>query len=390
MGNDSGSIKGRPRKKELLELGYESDSEGNNCDSDDQDEDDTLITRSLDKVNAKKEEGEDEEEDMFASEDEALENQSDTDSKLRGFDMERFEREQGLEEYDLEQNLKISEKLKAGDEDGSSTERLNDYHKLRESTDRLSTMPTIDGVRMEAFNLREEVETGSFDKDMNYIKRKNSDDENEEDSWLKGIDIAEIKKARKAQKKRDENNARRLEHLGSTEELLENLIRLVEPAETPMEALVRLNPKKSKKSEKIEDSQKRKQIVFSITENCETLKNGKGLYEVYDMSREELMRFYQSQAGKEFWPRGTKRDRDELESDNATHNTKESNEDQLDNEYGEKLWEYRWLDSKDEIMGLYSTYEMKYWKETYFNDAVEVRLSGENEFRPIREVEFEA
>ena len=49
-------------------------------------------------------------------------------------------------------------------------------------------------------------------------------------------------------------------------------------------------------------------------------------------------------------------------------------------DYGEKIWEFRWIGDEDEdkvINGPYSSYEMNHWKETYFENKVEVRKIGE-------------
>lgn len=373
--------------KKSLQLGYESDSEDNNYDSDEQDEDSELITKAQDDDEAK----EDEDDDMFASQDEEDQSMLSNNKKQKGFDMDQFEREQGLGKYDTEQNSGFQDIPDASTTSNISIERLQKYDRNSESYNE-SQERLQDGneIQLEAFDLREEAESGNFDKDMNYTKRENSDDENEEDSWLVGIKSAEIRKAREAQQKQDEKMDQLSQSLTATEELLGDLIKLLEPAETPMEALARLRPKKLKRNQKNDDDQERKKIVFSITDLCETLSNDKGIYKVYDMSREALMRSYYAETGKEYQTRGTKRGIEEIEDDGElSSNPKPTNVSQAEYDYGQKIWEYRWLDNKEEVLGMFSSYEMKYWKETYFDNAVEVRLSGEDEFRLISDVDFE-
>lgn len=362
----------RSRNKRSLQLGYESDSEGNNYDSDEGD-DRELITEDDDK------EKEDDNDDMFASEDEE-ESKDNIPVKAKGFDMDQFEKEQGLGKYDLEGKQR-------NNESNTDIEELGKFHNDTEPLE--DSEEPKNEVQLEAFDLREEAETGTFDKDMNYTKRENSDDENEEDVWLTGIKSSEIKKAREAQLKLNKKKDQPLHSFTSTDELLEGLIKLLEPAETPIEALARLRPKKSKRNQKSEADAERKAIVFAITERCEALSNDKGIYTVYDMSREELMRSYYTQTGKEYQTRGIKRGIEEIENDDMSVKQGAENDDPSENEYGEKIWEYRWLDNKNEILGLFSAYEMKYWKDTYFENAVEVRLSGEKEFKPISDVNFE-
>lgn len=381
----------RPRGKQSLELGYESDSEGNNYDSEEEEEDDELITKPQlgDDISEKEKEKEDDDDDMFASEEDEEKKDVIKVAKPKGFDMDQFEREQGLGKYDLEQDSGMNANPDGPNRSQTGNIETQHYRGNIDDLDGSEERPQHGNeVQLEAFNLREEAETGTFDKDMNYTKRENSDDENEEDAWLMGIKGTEIRKAREAQLKLDERKVTPLQSILTTEELLENLIGLLEPAETPMEALVRLSPKKSRKSKKNEDDQERKKMVFSITEFCESLSNEKGIYTVYDMSREELMRSYYSQTGREYQTRGIKRGIDEIEDNDVKPAEQNADEGTLENEYGEKIWEYRWIDSRDDVLGLFSSYEMKFWKETYFNNSVEVRLTGTNEFKPISDVEF--
>ncbi|ONH64949.1 CD2 antigen cytoplasmic tail-binding protein 2 [Cyberlindnera fabianii] len=47
-----------------------------------------------------------------------------------------------------------------------------------------------------------------------------------------------------------------------------------------------------------------------------------------------------------------------------------------------KEWQFRWL-GDSQIHGPYTTHEMKYWKETYFQDRVEVRKIGQDDFTHV-------
>ncbi|KAF8002338.1 hypothetical protein HF325_003303 [Metschnikowia pulcherrima] len=233
---------------------------------------------------------ESEEDDMFASDKEDPVDDDSSDKKKRGFDIDEFEEEQGLKDYIFNEEL-----------DGNTPE-IAEKDDLKDSRNQ---------IQMEAFNLREEVESGKFDQDMNYIQgKKDSDDE--EEPWMAEASAEDILKARKAQ---ESNSFTENKPLRVVLDILQDLISLLEPAETSMEALSRLRPAKRKRAKnlKSEADQARKNMVFKITECCESLVNEKGISSAYDMSREELMRAYAQETGQSYQAKGTKRTIDEME-----------------------------------------------------------------------------
>lgn len=222
-----------------------------------------------------------------------------------------------------------------------------------------------EAVEVEAFNLQDEVNSGKYDQDMNYVGKKDSDDEQEEDAWILDASKTDVLKAKKAQVAQQQRQ-QAAESTQSTAEILDQLIPLLDPAESPMEALARLRPPKKGKS----DKPHRKETVYTITECCELLVSKKGVSDAYDLSREELMRLYQRETGEVYQARGVKRTALDME------------------EAGDAKWEFRWI-GDPAVHGPYSAYEMQYWKESYFEGNVEVRLQNEETFRPVAEVEFE-
>lgn len=128
-------------------------------------------------------------------------------------------------------------------------------------------------------------------------------------------------------------------------EALHQLIELLEPAETPLEALTRCAA----------DTE----TVIKLTECCNVLLLS---FDVYDALKEELLRRYSRETGKEF--RGTKR---RLETD--------TDDDQ---------WYFRWI-GDDEVHGPYSRDQMVEWKYHHFENQVEVRHMTLGDFIPITE-----
>ncbi|KAM9894545.1 hypothetical protein OXX79_008629, partial [Metschnikowia pulcherrima] len=146
------------RKKTQLATGYESDSDGQfqEDDSDDSKESDEEIKTSKPISESEVPDQESEEDDMFASDKEDPVDGDSSDKKKRGFDIDEFEEEQGLKDYRFNEEL-----------DGKTLE-------IAENDD----LDSRNQIQMEAFNLREEVESGKFDQNMNYIQgKKDSDDE---------------------------------------------------------------------------------------------------------------------------------------------------------------------------------------------------------------------
>lgn len=358
-----GNKRQKRSKEHDVQLGYASDSDDNHLvDLDDSDEED-----KSDKEDPDKEASDD---DMFASDKE------EDDKKKNEFDLDRFEQEQGLGKYDEEPELNT--KHSEDPTEAANEDELQDYYNNIEDFDEDTTRSRPkQELQMEAFNLREEAENGEFDKNMNYVQKQPSDDEQDE-AWMAHIRAKDIENARRAQLRQDQAASRTREHV-ATEKLLSDMIAILEPAETPLEALARLRPKKTRRKIKntnlvatLEETE-RKTIVFALTESCERLLNDKGISQIYETTREELMRAFKRETGLDFQDRGVKRSREEPEEDTPS----------------EVLWEYHWLDGEDEEWhGPHTAYEMSYWKDNYFENNVEVRAVGTGVTQHISQTDF--
>lgn len=297
-------------------------------------------------------------------------------------------------EQSLLQEEEISDEAKQTQMDyQNQIEILDDATRLKMAKDKGQ-------VKIEAFNLEEEDEEGNFDLDGNYIRNeKPLDENNTQDQWMDQIKGFEIAKAKVAHEKRErlQKEKRQSSRSSSTASLLRKLIEILEPAETPMEALARFKPQKgsknnSKKFAKSPDHEKeniRKKTVFELTAYCDELINDKGLSEIYDLSREELMRNFKNETGLDFEQekKGKKRSLSEAEIDNEITQEQETSEDHTSQYYEDKIWEYKWVDEEN-VNGPFTSYEMDYWAKNYFQGNVFVRRHGQNPFRHIDEVLF--
>ncbi|KAK2746191.1 hypothetical protein FQN57_003313 [Myotisia sp. PD_48] len=241
--------------------------------------------------------------------------------------------------------------------------------------------------RLDAFNMRSEQEEGRFDEAGNYV-RKATDPDAIHDSWLEGLSKKDMRKAREAAEKREEE--RRQQSLANdsvlTGDLLKTLISYMERGETVLESLARLgkgakpkpkwqNKHKNKHKKALrptEDTEmaeedpvetKRKRSVEEITGAADLLLS-RGQTEIYDAERELLIRQYRRETGEE-WVDPPKAGEggvpDKAEAD--------------------AMWEFRWSDARDGgvLHGPYDTKTMESWTGAgYFSQGgVEFKKVGD-------------
>ena len=236
--------------------------------------------------------------------------------------------------------------------------------------------------KLDAFNMRNEQEDGRFDDQGNYV-RKVADPDAVHDSWLEGLSKKDMKQAREAAEKRE--NERRQKNMEDdavlTADLLKRLIPLLEQGETILEALARIGTGRDKKPKWQSKNKKRKQqdggavdtgmaeedamerrrkeLVGAITGAADLLMT-RGQTEIYDAERELLIRQYERETGQDWVEPST------------TKLSGEKGQPLVEN----KQWEYRWSDERDggETYGPYNGSMMARWQEEgYFGDEVEFR-----------------
>mmetsp|Transcript_4540 Transcript_4540/g.5389 ORF Transcript_4540/g.5389 Transcript_4540/m.5389 type:complete len:408 (+) Transcript_4540:2923-4146(+) len=357
--------------------------------------------RNQDKQINDNEKDEESNDDMFASDDEKNEDGkkdeiNDTETMGNVQHTETFEKDQFddpvNEDYKLN-TIYESEDDNEGNEESNNGEynkRKIDYYTNIEHLDNAESVAYSKNKlapRIEAFDLLEEAEEGRFDANGNFIRNTHDSDDDKKEEWM-DLKTSDIKKAKKAQLERNRLDKERRMNESVSEsipiaKLLSDLIELLEPVETPMEALARFSPPKKSRSKKKdcksnENDQERKKMVIQLTELCDQLINKKGIINTYELTKEELMRKYTQETGNDYKQRlrGQKRTREDDED-----NTK-------DDYYGDKIWEFKW-NGQDEIHGPYSEFEMYHWSKDYFQNNVVVRKIGEEDFKSIINVDFD-
>lgn len=235
--------------------------------------------------------------------------------------------------------------------------------------------------KLEAFNLRSENEEGKFDENGNYV-RKAGDPNEVHDRWLDGISKKDVKTAREAHEKREqERRQREREKDGKlAADLYSDLIKHLHVGETPIEALQRLGKSNGKTSRLVQQRKKkgkqskegngmdvdpdttetpaeaqRREAVEAITEAASILQD-RGDQEIYETERELLMRQYKRDTGEDW---------QDPESTNEAANGN-----------ADKQWYFRWADARDGVdaHGPYDLATMKAWTDAgYFGEGVEFR-----------------
>ena len=239
--------------------------------------------------------------------------------------------------------------------------------------------------KLDAFNMKTEQEEGRFDAQGNYV-RKAADPDAVHDSWLEGVSKKDMKKAKEAADRRDEERRqKRIEDDAVlTSDILKVLIPYLERGETVLEALARLGKGKPKPKPKWQNKNRRKgdegmdidnekstedpaetrrrEAVEAITGAADQLLT-RGQMEIYEAEREMLMRQYSRETG-ENWVDAPKEEGAEEGADGIRET---------------KQWEYRWIDGRDggQANGPYEGSMMVQWNDAgYFGDGVEFREAG--------------
>lgn len=386
---------GNTTKRGAVNLdGYDSDSDNDtfNARASSRKKGEVNILDQLDNYDAKGDgasggataaDDDDDDDDMFAAADDDKEDQAkgDEDEKTKKKSVQFLDNREILGQ---EQNSRSGGTVRLDDVESSDDEEDKALAMEEEGVDEEVGAGGLkrNAPKVEAFNLKEEMEGGQFDDQGNYV-RKAGDPDAVHDTWLDGLSKKDLKKAKEAHDKREaEARKQRLEEDGiSASDLLRSLILQLEKAETPLEALARLGkgqvktkkvPKwKQKKMNKNSDGMdvdketaedpeqaKIKEAINAITDAADKLLS-RDFEDIYDQERELLVREYRKQSGEEWVePR-----REESEESSAPAPGAQ--------------WEFRWVDGRDDgrTQGPFDGPTMSAWQDAgYFGEGVEFRV----------------
>ncbi|KIX99243.1 uncharacterized protein Z520_04819 [Fonsecaea multimorphosa CBS 102226] len=377
--------------------GYDSDSENDNFDA-------RADRKAKASTRAEKDKSKEEDEnDMFADLDEDFKDGDDSEGDagrrggkkkaVRFIDEDEIEgqiqnsKSGGHVSADFSLNVRGKGKAKEEDDEVESSSESEVDDEIRASTGELDPelgagSKKSHAPKLDAFNMRAEQEEGRFDDQGNYV-RKAADPDAIHDIWLEGMSKKEMRRAKEAADKREEERRKRdlEEDAKSTGDVLAELIPLLDRGETALEALARLGKGKDKKSKwqpkskqkrpnggpeghpaaEDEAAEKARKAKVEKISSAAAILLGRGQAEVYDTERELLIRQYLRETGNEW------NDPPQPDDIDAQANTDDSTA---------QLWEYRWTDARDggAINGPFDGHAMKQWNDAgYFGEGVEFR-----------------
>lgn len=214
-----------------------------------------------------------------------------------------------------------------------------------------------DGIKIEAFNVEDETKNGLFDQNGNYIELKlNQDDQLQaQDKWIEDCENVQKVAANKMRHNLMMKERVRAIQKGKRHYMIEDaLLRLkffVDKESNVMSVLSKFN--KLRNDKKFVSNHNSVQYIVNainfLTDLIDIL-DSKGITDVYDLTRSDVETLILEEAF----------------DDSST----------IDN-YKSKIWTFKWLTKLDEVQKNHTNYEMQYWKASYFNNNVVVKLDDE-------------
>lgn len=309
------------------------------------------------------------------------------------------------------------------EDDETNEETYNIMHEEEfEGTEDGPTAPETN-VGFTAFNMKEELEEGHFDKEGHYVWNK---EKQVRDNWLDNIDWVQIK-AKPASSNKD--NTKEKSHgvidsdsdddgsdlMFNPTQLYKQILEYLKPGETVSRALCRLGKgkkkmttaerwKKKKEAKDPEEEDKNSVEIMKLTELANELLTRTGNMDIYQESYEhikkkvELGERHAHPSKQEAELDMYADDFDEKEkakldaNESSKSGTKDSTNTKENGEEDDVTWELKWSqDENAEIHGPHTTEQMQAWaKEGYFKTGAWVRRTGQqNPFYSAARVDFE-
>ncbi|VUG18381.1 DEBR0S3_09230g1_1 [Brettanomyces bruxellensis] len=282
------------------------------------------------------------------------------------------------------------------------------------------------GPKIEAFNLDEEEEEGSFEEfnsnldSQNNMKRRRDqeNDDTDEDSWVLHAKKDEITKAREAERKAklrlaEQERERKNKAIKTTNwQLIGQLLEFLEPVQTVSELLQNLHQKSLEIDKKLKKKQK---LINSKEGSCQEsnmeLRNEKkmlrarisrltdsayqlsqrGFKNAFEQPRELLLREYRKDCGEEYKQRDREKRRNTQKEESITI-SQDDQSDFTDTTNNNAYWEFKWSLGDDKIYGPYDSKTMEAWKSTYFAEtpafARKISTKNRRKFKNALDIDF--
>ncbi|PWW72603.1 hypothetical protein C7212DRAFT_366400 [Tuber magnatum] len=241
--------------------------------------------------------------------------------------------------------------------------------------------------KIDAFNMQNEMDEGRFDEAGNFI-RKAAEKDAVHDSWLEGVSRKDMRRAKEAMEKREAEKRERMkeEDAMPTSQVLADLIPCLEKGETILEALARLGTAdKRRKKQANKNSWRQKKKAAANSEEMEVDKGKDGIDPIEARRKESVERI--TGAADRLLTRGQPEIYDESRESLIRQYCRETGEDWVElralvtEDTAEKRWEFRWTDGRDggNTHGPYDKSAMAIWNQHgFFDQGAEFREDGGN------------
>ncbi|XP_014478802.1 PREDICTED: CD2 antigen cytoplasmic tail-binding protein 2 homolog [Dinoponera quadriceps] len=277
-------------------------------------------------------------------------------------------------------------------------------------------------VGFTAFNMKEELEEGHFDKDGHYLWNK---EKQIRDNWLDNIDWIQVKPSSTTERK--DTKSDEAHGLGDSDSdegdimfdstpLYKQMLEYIKPGETVSKALCRLGKgkkklttaerwKKKKECKTLVEEDQNSVNITKLTELANELLTRTGNMDIYQETYEQITKKVE-QANKHAPPSKQEAELDMYaddfdEKEKAKLDDTDSGADKAAVATSEEksspseediMWELKWSQDDDaEIHGPHTSQQMHAWaNEGYFKKGAWVRRSGQqNQFYSAARVDFE-
>ncbi|KAI9593271.1 hypothetical protein BDF19DRAFT_415646 [Syncephalis fuscata] len=265
--------------------------------------------------------------------------------------------------------------------------------------------PSAGDFKIEAFNLRNELEEGKFDESGTYVQN-DKDPQRFHDSWLEGVSEKEINKAHEAHARREREMRQRLaqeeqeisDAAGATRAAQLDLLDYLHDDETVNTALKRLGGGTKRKKfgtarknkqrslttkQAMDDTEadtateaERRRDIELLTGLCDRLMS-LGQLDVYDWTADQIKSDLQRQNV-------TLSDNTAALMEQAAQSEFTMAETVDDSANDGRQWQFKWTSDATEVHGPHTTAEIRAWSSHgYFNAGVLIKRLDEAEFYPL-------
>lgn len=294
-----------------------------------------------------------------------------------GFDSDSYDEDSG---DDSEDDKKYKKDIRSQNDDDNDNNNDNDNDDMFASEDENppKKLQAESKTAQDAFDYEDpkyaqkepleddqDVQLEAFDMDENDTQNENfnsmndgylhNEEDSKEDQWIDEVKDVEI--VAESQRRDNERRRQKLNQVQSrrrhymVDEALFRLLYFVKPSETVLITLGRFNRLRNHNKS---SSQYVINAINFVTDLIDILDH-KGIEDIYNLKSSDLSKLIEEES---------------LGGSNSVNN------------YKTKMWSFKWIQKPDTVHGEYTNYQMQYWKNSYFQHKVAVKICYEPDKPP--------